>query len=297
MKDYYAILGVPRNASDKEIRQAYRRLARQLHPDLNPGDKEAEERFKLINEAYEVLSDPEKRRKYDMYGENWKYADQFAQAGAPGRSGGPFDWLFRTGSPTSVFDFSGTRFGDLFEELLGDLRRGSRRVTTLEYPVEVSLEEAYSGTVRQIEVDGRGPRARRRLEVRIPPGVDNGSRIHISAGGGQEVYLVVRVREHPRFQRKGDDLYTEVPVPLVDAVLGGEVEVPTLRGGVILKIPPETQNGQVFRLAGKGMPRLGAPNLRGDLYVTARVVLPKGLTERERRLFEELRSLRSGRRW
>jgi len=317
-KDYYAILGVPRNATDKEIRSAYRRLARQYHPDLNPGNKEAEERFKEINEAYEVLSDPEKRRLYDLYGENWKYAQQggVPPTGGPEPSG--FTWRVETVGP-GVEDL----FGGL-EDLLGDLfggffgRHRARRARVVEVPVEVPPEGAYRGTTRVMEVPteapcpacgGTGMVGRRpcptcgglgmtsrlaRLEVSIPPGVDTGSRIRVTPGGA-EVILQVTVRPHPRFQRKGDDLYTEVSVPLYDALLGGEVEVPTLDGRVLLTLPPETQNGQVFRLAGKGMPHLGNPARRGDLFVTVRVQLPRGLTPEEKELFRRLRDLRRAR--
>jgi len=301
-KDYYEILGVPRNASEKEIRQAYRRLARKYHPDVNPGDPQAEQRFKEINEAYQVLSDPESRRKYDMYGERWKYADQFAQQGVGAQ--GPFPWGFDV-SPGggSIFDhLEDLGFGTIFDTFFGRRRRGGATATaearprtrTLEHPVEVSLEEAFHGTTRVLQIqtpDGR----LRRLEVRIPPGVDNGSRVHIPAPEVGDLYLVITVQPHPRFQRQGADLHQEVAVPLVDAVLGGEVRVPTPSGQVALKIPPETQNGRVFRLSGQGMPHLGDPRRRGDMYVKVRVVLPTGLSERERRLFEELRSLRGGR--
>ncbi|MFQ5879523.1 MAG: DnaJ C-terminal domain-containing protein, partial [Dehalococcoidia bacterium] len=304
-KDYYAILGVSRKATDKEIRQAYRRLARKHHPDVNPGDRAAEAKFKEINQAYEVLSDPEKRRKYDQYGDKWQYADQFKQAQR--QSGG--QW-FRQGHP---FDL-GESFGGDLGSIFGNIFRGGRpdlgrRARSQEQPAEVTLEEAYQGTARRIEVateeactacggsgritgaichvcQGAGFALRpRRLEVKIPAGVADGSRVRVAVAGG-ELYLRVSVRAHQRFQRQGDDLYTEVAVPLTDAALGGEAEVPTLSGKkVVLRIPSLTQNGRTFRLGGLGMPHLDEKG-KGDLYAKVKVVLPTQLSERERQLFE-----------
>jgi curved DNA-binding protein len=283
-KDYYAVLGVGRGATEKEIKQAFRRLARRYHPDVNPGKKEAEARFKEINEAYEVLSDPEKRRKYDQFGEAWKQAGAFS-----GGFQGPF-------AGATVFGPEGPDMGEfMFDRLFQDLgigRRRPRRGQDVDYPVEVSLEEAFHGTSRIITT----PQGRR-LEVKISPGVDNGSRVRVAGEGVMgdppaDLYLVISVRPHEVFQRKGTDLYTEVPVPLMVAVLGGEVQVPTLRGKkVALKVPAETQNGVVFRLAGQGMPQL-ADGSRGDLLARVKVVLPTRLTPKEKELFEKLRSLR-----
>jgi molecular chaperone DnaJ len=323
-KDYYQILGVSRNASEKEIKQAYRRLARRHHPDLNPNDKSAEARFKEINAAYEVLSDPEKRKKYDQFGDQWEYAEQFAKA--EGQEG--VRWDFSKGGTTFEYgDLSD--FGDIFSNLFGDagigsrMRRGPQRGQDIESPIEVSLEEAYHGSARVIQLqtaepctacggtgkvgnrvcticNGTGGKViPRRLEVKIPAGVRDGSRIRIAGEGGPgraegnkgDLYLVVNVLPHQVFERKGDDLYTEVSVPLATAVLGGEVGLPTLNGNLSLKIPPETQNGKVFRLAGKGMPKLGNSEY-GNMFAKAKVVLPTNLTEEERKLFEKLRSLR-----
>ncbi len=323
-KDYYQILGVSRNASEKEIKQAYRRLARKHHPDLNPGDKSAEAKFKEINAAYEVLSSPEKRKKYDQFGEQWEYAEQFAKSGGQER----VRWDSGRGGTTFEYgDLSG--FGDIFSSLFGDsgigsrMRRGSRRGQDIESPIEVTLEEAYHGSTRVIQLQteepctacggtGRvGNRActicngaggkiiPKRLEVKIPAGVRDGSRIRIAgegmpgrAGGNKgDLYLVAKVLPHKLFERKGDDLYTEVSVPLATVMLGGEVRLPTLNGNLSLKIPPETQNGRVFRMAGKGMPQLGNSKY-GNMFAKVKVVLPTNLTEEEKKLFERLRSLR-----
>ena len=295
-QDFYKSLGVSKDASEKEIRQAFRRLARRLHPDVNPGNKEAEEKFKLINEAYEVLSDPEKHRKYDKYGENWKHADRIEEAHVS--PFGDFSQWFSEGRvPGSSFDFGGGTTGDLFDELFSE-RTGARK-SSVRSDVTVSLEEAFNGATRYLEIPGIKPGVpSRRLEVKIPPGVDTGSKVHIPAGNGhgQDIYLEVKVRRHSRFRREGANLYTEVAIPLADSMLGGEVAVPTLKGKVMLTIPPETQNGQTFRLAGQGLPRLNNPSSRGDLHATVKVVLPKDLSDQERQLFQELKKLRSARR-
>ena len=285
--DHYATLGVSRAASEKEVRAAYRRLARKLHPDVNPGDKASESRFKQVNAAYEVLSDPEKRRKYDLYGDNWQHADELERARQRRTRS------FRAGPD---IEFGDLGFGG---DILGDLlrRRGGRpqRSLDVEQPVDVTLEEAAIGATRMVLQDGHGAPSRR-LEVRIPPGVVTGSRIRIAGEGvaadGRkgDLYLVITVRPHERYERKGDDLNTEVEAPLTVAVLGGEIEVPALGRKVALKIPPLTQNGRVFRLAGLGMPRLNAPGVRGDLFARISVRLPAKLDERERELFEELRA-------
>jgi curved DNA-binding protein len=307
-QDYYQVLGVARGASEKEIRQAYRRLARQYHPDLNPNDKAAEARFKEIGEAYEVLSDPDKRKKYDRYGHKWQQAEA-AEAAARDAGFGNFRWSSSGGGGTgggARFDtgnLDDSAFADLFGNLFGGRSGGggfrsrtiSQRGEDYEQPVEVTLEEAFSGSERVVQLKGADGKVRR-LEVKVPAGVTDGSRIRIAGEGGPglggapngDLYLVVSVLPNSAFERKGDDLYVDVSVPLHVMMLGGEAQVPTPKGTrLALKIPPETQNGRVFRLAGQGMPRLQGGG-RGDLYATAQAALPVPLTERERELFREL---------
>jgi len=325
-KNYYDILGVKREASDKEMKQAYRKLARKFHPDVNPGDKSAEAKFKQINEAYEVLSDKENRRKYDQFGDQWRHADQFAHAG---RQQTPFgDFNFGRGGTTS-FHFVEDNPDSLVDELLrGTRTQGFRRRTQprrgqdLKYPIEITLEEAYRGTKRTISLQvnepcatcqgsgriqnalcstcrGSGMTTRtKRIEVKIPPGVDNGSRVRI-AGKGQpgyggasgDLYLVISVKVQSLFERRNDDLHVEVAVPLAVAMLGGEVQVPNPQGKLQLKIPSETQNGRIFRLAGQGMPHLGKSS-RGNILAKVKIVLPTKLSSQEKELFKQLSALR-----
>ena len=324
-KDYYSILGVKRDASEKEIKQAYRRLARKHHPDVNPGNKSAEAKFKEINEAYEVLSDKEKRQKYNQFGDQWQYADQFAKAGAQQT---PFWDFSQGGAQRSRFEEGdlGSLFGDLFQGFrpgTSSRRVRPRRGRDIDYPVEVTLEEAYHGTNRVLSLEAEEPCSGcggtgriqnmpcsvcrgsgvvprvKRLEVKIPPGVKDGSRVRIAgkgepsyAGGNSgDLHLVTSVKPHRLFERKGDNLHVEVAIPLTVAVLGGEVQVPTLKGKLALKIPPETQNGRAFRLAGQGMAHLGNSS-RGDLLARVKVVLPAKLSAEEKKLFELLGRLR-----
>ena len=311
MADYYDILGVPRSADEKEIRQAYRRLARQHHPDVNPGDEEAAERFKTINAAYEVLSDADKRGKYDRYGDRWEQAEHFDRQGFDRQGfdpqgGAGFSQFFRGGDFGGDFDrspggFSFSTGGATLSDLLGGLGgfgsdpgggRGERfRPRPADVPVEITLEEADHGATRLVNLpDGR------RLEVKIPAGIVDGGRVHISAGNraagnnaGGEFNLLVTVLPHAQFERNGDDLNTTMDVPLLDAVLGGKATVKTLRGQIELTLPPETQNGRRFRLAGQGMAKLSDPESRGNLYAVVNVSLPTNLTEEQRQLFEQLR--------
>lgn len=302
-KDYYAILGVGKNASEKEIKQAYRKLARKYHPDVNPGDKTAEEKFKELSEAYEVLSDKDKRAKYDQFGQYWQ------QAGQPGGTAPPPPgWDQGYGDFDFGTDVSG--FSDFFDMLFGGARgrtgtRGSHgargqswtpaRGQDLEYEIEVSLEEAFSGATKAFTLNGR------RIEVKIPKGVGSGSRIRL-AGQGEptrgsahgDLYLIVKMRPHPRFERKDSDLYIDVLVHYTTAALGGEVEVPTLTGKASMKVPAGISSGQTFRLGGQGMPHLRG-TARGDLYARVKITVPKTLTERERELLTELAGLQETR--
>ncbi len=293
-KDYYAALGVSRTASEKEIRSAYRRLARKLHPDVNPNDKASETRFKDVNAAHEVLSDPEKRKKYDRYGDNWEHAEEIERA-QRGRSRGGF----RTAGPSVEFGEGGIGdlFGGMFEGRSGGRAARPRPQPPVEQPVEISLEEAFAGATRLLIIEGDDGGGRR-LEVKIPAGVDTGARVRIAGEGRPgydgrrgDLYLVVTVRPNDSFERKGDDLHVEAEVPLTTAVLGGEVEVATIDKKVALKLPPLTQNSRVFRLGGLGMPKLGQASSRGELYARVKVRLPEELDERGQALFEELKEL------
>jgi DnaJ-class molecular chaperone len=314
-KDYYKVLGVSKGASADDIKKSFRKLARKYHPDVNPGDKKSEEKFKEINEAYEVLSDPDKRRKYDTLGPNWR--DQFGFSSAAGRRSSSY-----RGSPMD-YD-SATGFSDFFEALFG--RPASRRTgEDIEQRVEVNLQEAYVGGMRTFNIQsteacpvcrgtrvvagkscancgGLGMLARsKRIQVKIPAGVDNGSRIRVAgegqpgSGGGPrgDLFLVISVKPDPLYERKGDDLSVDIEVDLVTAMLGGEVPVPVPDGRkLVLTIPPETQNGRLFRLANKGMPHLRSEG-NGNLFARVKVVLPMGLSSDERSLFEQLARSRS----
>jgi DnaJ-class molecular chaperone len=318
-RDYYEVLGVPRSASEKEIRQAYRKLARQYHPDLNPNDKAAETRFKEIGSAYEVLSDGEKRKLYDRWGPDFEKYEQArkagggfadaARAGGGSARSGPFTWTTGSGGgfggagggSSTIDDES---LGSLFDQILGGMgggrqRPGPSRGEDYEHPVTLTLEEAYAGATRLIQITPAGG-APQTIEAKIPPGVSDGQRVRIAGKGGPgsggsppgDLYLAVSVRPHPRFTREGDDLRVTVDVPLYTAMLGGEVLVPTIKGTrLALRIGPETENGQRIRLAGQGMPKSG--DARGDLYAEVRIVTPKALTEREKELFQELSALRT----
>ena len=324
-RDYYATLGVTKTNTTKEIKQAYRKLARKHHPDVNPDDKAAEARFKEVNEAYEVLGDAEKRTKYDELGANWRQYEQAQQTGAPFGAGRPFgggrwkvDFGTSAGGFRSTADVDGIfgeddPFSDFFQAFFGGAGSEpgryqrpartprSRRERDVEQPIELSLEDALDGVTRRLSIRISGHA--RAVDVRIPPGVAHGSRVRVAGEGGVgisgaasgDLYLRVHLTPHPSFERKGQDLHVRVPVPVTTAVLGGEVEVPTLRGRPLrLKIPPTTQQGQVFRLKGQGMPMLGKPAHRGDMYATVNVQLPAHLTKQQRQHYEALAKLGSG---
>ena len=330
-KDYYKVLGVAKEATTDEVKKAFRKLARKYHPDVNPGDKKAEEKFKEINEAYEVLSDAEKRKKYDTLGPNWQeqFGPQFNRRGT---------YTYRT-TPNMNFDGGATGFSDFFETLFGRTSTGGMGGTSstggmrstqesfrkrvgdnIEQPVEVTLTEAYMGASRTFNIQsteicpvchGTGEVGNRpctncsgqgmvnktkRIQVKIPAGVDNGSKIRVAGegqpgiGGGPrgDLYLAISVKTDAQFERKGDDLYTDIDVDLTTTMLGGEVPVPLPDGRkLVLTIPPETQNGRLFRLSSKGMPRLREEG-SGTLFARVKVVLPMHLTNDERELFEQL---------
>ena len=290
MPNYYEILGLPRSASHAQIRQAFRKLARQYHPDVNPGNTNAEDKFKLINEANSVLSEPESRRKYDRYGDNWSRADDLEQAASQAR---------RRARGTSNFSWNtnaapNAEPGGIFDQLFRHMGQESRAPSVSEYPVSLTLDEAFRGSTRIMALGSD-----RRIEVKIPPGVDNSSRVHIPDGSRKTVgfNLLITVQPHSVFTRKGRDLFRTIMLPMDDALLGTEVTVETLVGRVALTVPPETQNGRRFRIARQGMPDLNNPNNRGDLFATISVLLPIGITEKEReliRLFKESRMSREG---
>jgi DnaJ-class molecular chaperone len=314
-KDYYTTLGVPKTASNAEIKRAYRKLARQFHPDLNPGDKKAEARFKEINEANEVLGDADKRRKYDELGANWRAYEQ-----APGGGGaetGPFTsgggGRYRTMTPEEMQDAFGDEgpFSDFFQTFFGGgggfsaggtgrpPRGGrARRGQDLEHPVDLTLEEAFAGTTRRIVSTREGQE--RSIEVRIPAGVREGARVRAAGEGAAgprggpagDLYLTVHLLPHRVFERRGQDLHLRVDVPVTTAVLGGEVSVPTLSGSSLrLKIPALTANGRTFRLRGHGMPSVGQPATRGDLYATVAIQIPTALGDDAREHYQALKDL------
>lgn len=312
-KDYYKILGVGKSASEAEIKSAYRKLAKLHHPDKNPGDKKAEEKFKEINEAYEVLGDPSKRAKYDELGTSYAHYQQFG--GQPdwesfwrsqgGRGGARVEY---EGDLSDLFGGSGGDFSDFFNVIFGTMGRGTAqtrtrrtRVTEMsgqnqEQAVEITLEEALHGATRKLQ------KGSRTLEVKIPAGARNGTKVRIAGEGSPgvggrpgDVYLVVKLAPHPKFKlrEEGPDLQTDLPLDLYTAVLGGEARVPTLDGNdVMLTIPPESSSGQMMRLRGKGLLRKPKDTERGDLFVRLLVQTPKNLSDEEKELFKKLAKLR-----
>jgi curved DNA-binding protein len=310
-KDYYEILGVSPDADQKTIKQTYRKLARQYHPDVTPGNKDAEERFKEINEAYQALSNPEQRKKYDELRAQYQRWQQSGARQPGGRPSQDFNWQAWTAQPgegpnvqyasvEDLDDLFGTEnpFSDFFTSIFGQTRGqrgrspGPRRGRDIEVEADVTLEEAARGGVRQLQIGDK------RIQARIPPGVRTGSRVRLAGlgepgrdgGPAGDLYLVIHILPHPTFELEGDDLHTEAQVDIYTAILGGEVRVPTLDRPVMLKIPPRTQADRSFRLRGKGLPRLSQPELRGDLYARVKLVLPEPMSEQEVNAFRELAS-------
>jgi len=322
-KDYYAILGVGKTATEKEIKAAYRKLARKYHPDVNPNDKAAEEKFKDVNEANEILSSAEKRQKYDQFGDQWRnYSQTGGQPGGfPGAGqGGGFPGGFRV---EYGGDGSGPDLNDLFASLFGDQGMGGgsrmgdrfggmrsappRKGQDIEATIQITLDDAYHGTTKTFQMSiptgrydvghHREDSTPKRVEVKIPQGVGDGQKIRLAGQGGQgpagngDLLLQVQIAPNSAFERKGDDLNVDVPVPYTDAALGGEIRVPTMKGAhLTMRIPAGTQSGQKFRLAGQGMPKLRGGG-HGDLYARAKITVPKHLGERERELLTELADL------
>ena len=289
-KDYYKILGVNRKASADDIRKVYRKLAMQHHPDKNPGDKKAEDKFKEINEAYQVLSDEQKRARYDQLGS--AYSNFRTSGGRPG----DFQWddwfqqnAGQRGNVDDMFNGGGSAgFSDFFRTIFGEAMRSSARSqaaqgTGYQQEAQISFQEAYEGTLRQLQTNGR------KLQVRIPAGVKTGSKVRVAGAGpeGLDLYLVIRVEDQDRFERDGYDLTTTSAVSIFTLILGGEADVDTPTGKVKLSIPAGTQTDQVFRLAGRGMPHLKKANAKGDLFVKLKVQVPKYLSSKQRELIEE----------
>lgn len=288
--DYYKILGLDKTATDKDIKSAYRKLARKYHPDLHPNDKEAKAKFQQINEANEVLSDPEKRKKYDQYGKDWRHADQFEQANQNQQQSS----RSRGGTYTHMEDDEG--FSDFFESMFGGFGGGTRgrsvKYRGEDYTAELNLEltEAYETHKRTLTVNGKN------IRITIPAGIENGQTIKIAGHGGEgynggpngDLYITFIINDHPKFKRLGNNLYTTVDLDLYTAVLGGEITMDTLTGKVKLNVKPETQNGSKVKLSGKGFPVYKKPGEFGDLYVTYQVKIPTNLTEKQKDLFKQL---------
>ena len=290
--DYYKILGVGKTATTEDVRKAYRKLARKYHPDLNPNDKEAHKKFQQINEANEVLSDPEKRKKYDQYGKDWQHADQFEQARRqqthrrPHGAGGSF-----------AGEFNDEGFSDFFASMFGDSGRRQTKFRGTDYQAElhINLKDAFTTHQQTLTVNNKN------IRITIPAGVENEQKIKLKGYGGPgvnggpagDLYITFIIADDPVFKRDGTNLLTEVKIDVYTAVLGGEVTIDTLHGKLKLKVPPETQNGTTVRLKGKGFPVYKKENEYGDLFVTYSVLIPKNLSLKEKELFHELSKLRS----
>ena len=297
-KDYYKILGVERKASADDIRSAYRKLAMQYHPDKNPGDKKAEDKFKEINEAYQVLSDEQKRARYDQLGS--AYSDFRTGGGRPGDFRWD-DWFQQQqggqqrGYGNAEEPFTGGNFSDFFRSIFGEAVRNSARNQSMQQQqayqqeVQISFQEAYEGTLRQFQSSSG-----KKLQVRIPAGVKTGSKVRVAGAGpeGLDLYLVVNITDEDKFERDGYDLTTTSTLSVFTLILGGETEVETPAGKVKLTIPAGTQIDQVFRLGGRGMPHLKDPKTKGDLYVKLKVQIPKHLSSKQKELLEEVSKIK-----
>ncbi len=329
-KDYYSILGVPKNAAEKDIKSAYRKLARKWHPDANPKNtKEAEEKFKEISEAYEVLGDPEKRKKYDVLGPNWQQAAQQAEQQRRYHTtadGQEFEFdLGGPGGPSGFSDFFDMFFSGVGRRQTASSPGFARRGQDLETTIELGLRDVYDGGTKAVslQIEDLCPRCHgtgteggrlcpqchgtgrvllnKRFEVTIPKGIGEGQRIRLAGQGGAginggpngDLYLIVTLQDDPTYKRKGDDLYVDLPVSIYDLVFGGEVKVPTLSGQVAMTIPAGTQNNRLLRLSGRGLPQVKGKG-SGDQYVRLIGQLPQNLSDKEKKLFKELSSLRNG---
>ncbi len=290
--DYYKVLGLDKTANGEDIKKAYRKLARKHHPDLNPNDHEAHKKFQQINEANEVLSDPEKRKKYDQYGKDWEHADQFEEAKKQRRQ-----QQERAGASPFGDSFEGEGFSDFFESMFGGGRRRSQAAYRgADYTAEltISLRQAYTTHQQTITVDGKN------IRITIQAGIENGQKIRLKGHGGKgvnggpngDLYITFIVQETDGFQRKGNDLYKTVEIDLYTAVLGGEITIDSFSGKLKLRIPPETQNGTKVRLKGKGFPQYKSDSVFGDLFITYSVQIPTGLTDKEKELFTQLSRLK-----
>jgi curved DNA-binding protein len=293
--DYYAILGLPKTASAEDIKKAYRKLARQYHPDLNPDNKEAHKKFQQINEANEVLSDPDKRKKYDQYGKDWKHADQFEQARAQRQQGGGG---FQGGGFEG--DFGGGDFSDFFESLFGGMGSRSQKTNRkfrgqdIEASLQLKLSDVYTTHQQTFKINGKN------LRITIPAGAEDGQKIklsgqgHAGSNGGPngDLYIQFQIVNDTKFKRTGNDLHTTASIDLYTAVLGGELTLDTMSGKIKIKVTEGTQNGTKIRLKGKGFPVYKKDGEFGDLIVTFHVIIPTNLKEEQKELFRKLSSMK-----
>ncbi len=288
-RDYYQVLGIAKTATEQEIKKAFRKLAVKFHPDKNPGNKEAEEKFKELNQAYEVLSDAEKRKKYDRYGENWNRMDESQFGGQPGQEGGR---TYRYEGDPSGFE-DAADFSDLFESFFsssGSKQKGKRKGQDQHGEMSISLEEAYHGTAKVVAINNE------KIRIKLKPGAYEGLSIRLAGKGtpgknggpAGDLYITIHVLPDPNIVREGDHLRQTFTINLITAVLGSEQEVSTLAGKLKLKIPPGTQNGKIFRIKGKGMPVYNEPGKTGDLLLVAQVQIPENLTQEQKELFRKL---------